>query len=66
MKPRRHVKWTREELRALRALYPTTDMRELLAVLRNRTTGAILGMASALGLRKAEPETMAGPEEETL
>lgn len=66
MKPRRHVRWTDDELKALRALYPTTDMREMLDVLRNRTSGAILGMASALGLRKAEPETMAGPEEETL
>jgi hypothetical protein len=39
-------------------------MRELLNALRNRTSGAILGMASAIGLRKVD-ETMAGPEEET-
>lgn len=64
MKTRRHVRWTEDELRALRDLYPTTAMRELRDVLRNRTSGAILGMASALGLRKAEQETMVGPEED--
>lgn len=65
MKPRRHVRWTDDELKALRALYQTTGMRALLGVLRNRTSGAILGMASALGLRKAAPGTMACPEDET-
>lgn len=65
MTPRRHVRWTDEELRVLHALYPTTDMRELRQAIPRRTSGAILGMASALGLRKADQETMAGPEEET-
>lgn len=65
MKTRRHVRWTEDELRTLRDLYPTTDMRALLGVLRNRTSGAILGMASALGLRKVDAETMAGPNDET-
>lgn len=66
MQPRKHVRWTLDEVSILRKLYPYYETARLQDALPGRSIGAILGKASELGIRKDEEDfTLAGPEEET-
>lgn len=55
---RRSRYWTDEDRALLRAMYPTAPISEIVERL-GRSSGAVHGMASTLGIRRDTPESRA-------